>query len=306
MTSSINPPSDSLLNNDLAQGALGVRGSTQFWHVDDSVHSRLWDLDRMRHVVIPEISSFWIDSQSDMDNSPQNSVNNFTLRQRWQTMRGPQDQKSSVDFLRFNAGATLVEHDVDNAPLPSKFFFSDPEPQYGKAPIANADFVNLGLARREQVSQNFSDHANGDWEWLISDTTAVLGGMNYNIHDGDISQADTGIAVQRTPRTSYYLGNLFMNDGDPYRQENADFITAGASYQLNRKYTFGAATQYDIERNSSAYNQIVIIRKLPRWYVAVSFSYDAERDSLGISLSLWPEGFDQFALGSKRLTKLAQ
>ncbi len=308
-------------NHNFVQGAGGMRASTQFWHVDDTVQSRFWDLDRIRHVITPEASAFWVDS--DLEEAESQDVFNFALRQRWQTMRGREGEKRSVDFLRLDTSVTLVNHDVDDFDLPNRFYFSTPEPQYGKQPILNSDLANLDLARREQINQTLSDHTQVDWTWLMSDTTALVGDMNNNVHDGVISQANAAIAVQRTPRMSYYVGTLYLRNGDPFRNQyeyfldkgtldkrirNADshFLTTGTSYQLNRKYTFSVAHQYDIDRGSDAYTQVVIIRKFPHWYGAFSFGLDAIRDSLSFSVSFWPEGTDQIALGSRRFTRLTR
>ena len=301
---------DSSKDNSFVLGAGGLRAATQFWHIDENVQSRLWDIDRVRHIVIPEINAFWNDSDLSTQNHP--DVFNFALRQRWQTKRGPEGDKHSVDFLRFDASVTMVEPDVDNDDLPNKFFFTRPEPQFDHASLLNADFSNLGLARRERFNQSLSDHARGDWTWLISDTTAVTGSLNYDIHDAVISQANGGIAVQRTPRTSYYVGNLFIKNADPFddgkppQTRNANFLTAGASYKLNRKYTIAVAHQFDIERIADSFTDFVIIRKFPHWYGAFIVSVDPVRESLSFSFSLWPEGYDKAAIGSRRYSRLTR
>jgi hypothetical protein len=293
----------SLTGGSALQDAAGVRASTQFWHVDNSAQSRLWNIDRIRHVVAPEASAFWIDS--DIDDQNDQDVFNFGVRQRWQTYRGAENKKTSTDFLRWNNSVTLVNHDVDGAPMPNNFFFSTPEPQFDKGQILNPDFFNLGLARREIINQTFSDFATTDWTWEISDTTDLFGGLNYNIHDGDISETDAGIAVQRSPRASYYIGHQFIKNADTFKNANMDMLTTGASYQLNRKYIVAVGEQFDIERASSAYTQFLIIRKFPHWYGAFCVTMNPLRDEFGVSVSFWPEGLDKVALGSRRFSRLA-
>jgi len=309
------------VDNSFVQGAAGFRASTQLWHVDHDVKSRIWDIDGLRHVVIPEVSVFWVDS--DLTEAVSRDVYNFTLRQRFQTKRGRPGNKHSVDFLRFDASVNLLERDEENVDMPAEFFFSRPEEQFGVRPYVNADFANMspfvssdlsqiGLARRERLSHNFADHVTGKATWLISDTTVVNGNINYNMHDGNISQAGGAIAVQRSPRTSYYLGHLFLHDADPFdegepiRTRDSNYLTAGASYRLNRKYTLGLAHQFDIERSTGAHSQLVIIRKFSRWYGAFSFSHNPLRNSISFSVSFWPEGFDKIALGSRRYSRLAR
>ena len=301
---------DSLVDNSFVLGAGGLRAATQFWHIDENAKSRLWDIDRIRHIVIPEINAFWSDSDLTTQDHP--DVFNFGIRQRWQTKRGIQSAKHTVDFLRFDASVTMVEPDVDNDDLPNKFFFTRPEQQFDHASILNADLSNLGLARRERINQSLSDHARGDWTWLISDTTAFTGALNYDIHDAVISQANGGIAVQRTPRTSYYVGNLFLKNADPFddgkppQTRNANFLTAGVSYKLNRKYTLAVAHQFDIERITDSFTDFVIIRKFPHWYGAFVVSVDPVREALSFSFSLWPEGYDKAAIGSRRYSRLTR
>lgn len=290
--------------NSFVHGAVGLRAGTNFWRVDDSVRSRLWDLDRLRHVVSPEISAFWIDSDLPEDQM-RRDVFNFTLRQRWQTMRGPEEKKYSVDFLRLNTSVTLVSNDVDDALLPGGFFFDRPEGRFDTPAVLNHDLANLGLARREQFNQNLSDHADADWTWLISDTTAFTGAFNYNIHDSVISQTTAAVAVRRSPRTRYYIGHRFLRNGDLFNNRDAQFLTAGAGYRVNRKYTLALTQQYDIEQTASAYTRATVIRKFPHWFGAFSVSHDSTRGGVSFMLSFWPEGFDQFVLGSRRFTRLA-
>jgi len=299
---------------DFVQGAAGFRAGTQLWHVDNSVHSRLWDLDRLRHIVIPEVSAFWIDTN--LEQAPRHDVFNFALRQRWQTMRGRQGQKRSVDFLRLNTSVTLVTNDVEDATLPGKFLFSRPEWQFDPSPIINHDLANLNLARREQLNQNLSDHADADWAWLISETTAFTGAFNYNIRQGAISQANTDLVVQRSPRTRYSVGYRFLQNGDPFVEEDlknsifstfqdAHVLSASAGYRINRKYTVAVSHQYDIAQAAASYTRATVIRKFVHWFGAFSVSYDATRKGLSFMVSFWPEGYDKFAIGSRRFTRLA-
>ena len=221
-------------------------------------------------------------------------------------MRGPANQKYSVDWLRWDTSLTLVSRDDDDNPLPNKFFFSRPESHFDHAPLINADLSNLGLARRHAVNQTHADHVDTDWTWNLSDKTAFTGGALCNIHDGVLNQADAAFAVQRSPRTSYYFGDRYLRRGDSFRDRDAHFLTAAASYQANRKYTLAAAHQYDIGRARDAYSQIVVIRKFPHWFGAFSLSYDAEQKNFSFQISFWPEGFDKVAVGSRRFTRLTR
>ncbi len=304
--SGINTPVD----NSAIQGAFGVRASTQFSKVDNSVQSDVWNLDRLRHIVIPETSAFIV--ESNQDGVQEQDIFNFSLRQRWQTMRGKPGNKHSVDFLRVDTSVTLVNKDVDELMIPNQFYFSTPEPQFGKGDIINPDFVAYGLNRREMINQTLSDHATMDLRWLISDTTAVIGNVNYNIHDEHVSQAQATLAVQKTANTSFYVTSQFVHNGDVKVNEtnnlttpiDGNFLTAGSTYRLNNKYTMAIAHRFDLERGKTSNNQLVLIRKSSRWYTAVNIDYDAARDDISFSISFWPEGVDKAAIGSRRYGKL--
>jgi len=295
-------------DHSFLQGAAGFRAATQLWHIDNSVRSRFWDLDRMRHIIIPQASVFWVDS--DLSGADHRDVFNFSLRQRFQTIRGAPDHRHSVDWLRWDISATLVDNDLDDTELPARFFFDRPEPQFGKTPFINADFANLSLARREQIDRNLSDHLTTDWTWLISGATAFSGGLNYNMHDGVVSRTDAGFAVQRSPRTAYYFGHRYLHDVDIFDKYNhgdnrdSNLLTAAWSYRLNRKYTFALTHQYDLGRNTDSYSQATIVRKFRHWYGAFSFGFDAARNDMSIMLSFWPQGFEKIAIGSRRFTRL--
>ena len=295
---------DTSQENSTLQGAGGFRLASQLWHVDNQAKSRLWDIDRIRHIIVPEINAFWADSDEAATRA--RDVFNFALRQRWQTQRGPQGAKRTVDFLRFDAAVTLVDPALEGDSLPGKFFYSTPEPQFGRRALFYPDFANLGLARRERLDQAVKNFATGDWAWQASDTTAVLGGVNYDMTNGALDVADLGLAVQRSPRTSYYLGDLFVNDADTFRQDNSHFLTAGITYKLNRRYTVALGHQYDISRTEDAYTQVALIREFPHWFSAFVFSIDPARDSIGFAISFWPAGYEDVAIGSRRFTKLTR
>jgi hypothetical protein len=261
-------------------------------------------------VVVPEASAFWVDSDSEGE-SP--DVFNFGLRQRWQTRRGGEGLKRTVDFLRFDASVTLADPDADeegDGP-PGVFMFSHPEWQYLPGQLLNADFANLGLARREVWNQGAGDFARGEWEWLVSDKTALAGDLTYDISGGAISEASLTAAVQRTPRTAYYVGDMYVRDADVFGDGgrggplDSHYLTGGWTYRLNRKYTVGVAHQYDVERGLDSYTQVVLVRKFVHWYGAFSFGLNPAKDSMSFMVTFWPEGYEDVAIGSRRFNRLA-
>ena len=97
-----------------------------------------------------------------------------------------------------------------------------------------------------------------------------------------------------------------FDDGKPVETRNGNFLTTGASYKLNRKYTLAVAHQFDIERVTNSFTDVVLIRKFPHWFGAFILSIDPVRDALSFSFSLWPEAYDKAAIGSRRYTRLTR
>ena len=290
-------------DDDFVQGSFGFRSSMQFWHLNRSAESDLFDVDGIRHIVRPEVNMFWTDASN--DEIMTQDVYNFALRQRWQTKRGPKDKKRVVDLFTFNAGVTYVSDDVEGTDLPGRYIYSRPDMQYGFSPFANYDLANLGLAGREVYNQCMSDHATGDWSWNISDIASYAGGVNYNLTDSEMSTIENVISFRHESLVRYYFGHRYLNNGDPVEGLSAQYIAGGMSYQLNPKYAVAVSSQYDIESDDGAYTRLVVLRKMPGWTTAFSAGWDSTRNGMSFQMSIWPDNYDQAAIGSRRYTRLA-
>ncbi len=290
-------------NDDFLQGSFGFRSSMQFWHLDRSTRSELFDIDGIRHIVRPEVNVFWADT-TNRDLLTQD-VYNFALRQRWQTKRGPKDNKRVVDVFTFNSSLTYVSDEVEDAELPGRFIYSRPDTQYGFSPFVNHDLVSLGLAGRSQYNQCLSNHATGDWSWNISDVADYAGGINYNLTDSEMSAIENVISFRHESLVRYYFGHRYLNNGDPLEQQAAQYIAAGVSYQLNPKYAISVSTQYDIESDDGAFSRLVVLRKMPGWTTAFSAGWDSTRSGMSFQMSFWPNNYDKATIGSRKFTRMA-
>ncbi len=290
-------------NDDFVQGVYGFRSSMQFWSLDRSAKSDLFDIDGIRHIVRPEVNMFWSDTT--LDDFESQDIFNFNLKQRWQTKRGPEGNKRVVDVFKFNAGVTYVTDDVENSELPGRYIYSRPDYQFSFEPYANYDLFNLGLTERQQVNQAMHNFANSDWGWNISDMAEYSGGLNYNLTDSEVSYIDNALSVQHSSQVRYFIGHRYLANGDAFKDEPAQYLTAGSSYKLNPKYSISVSTQYDIENATGAYTRVVVLRKLPGWTTAFSAGWDSIRGSGSFQIGFWPDNYDKAVVGSRRFTKLA-
>jgi hypothetical protein len=63
---------------------------------------------------------------------------------------------------------------------------------------------------------------------------------------------------------------------------------------------------WDIDRGELGEFAISYVRKMPRWYISLNFELDEVFDDTSVSITLWPEGFPEWALGSRRFTGLGR
>ena len=204
---------------------------------------------------------------------------NVALYQRLQTKRGLPGKERITDWMRLNISTGFYQSAETTMPSVGGRFFGY-RPEYS-------------LAR---------DHVNAEYFWHISDSTTVLADTNFDWETGKFRRINGAIAVHRDPRVRYFLGGRWLRD------QNSGVGTAGINYKINRKYSVSAFQQYDFEyrdgRNLAT--NISIIRKLPRWFAAVTFSFNEATDDVALTVTLWPEGIPETRLGVRTSSLLGR
>jgi len=260
-------------------GQVGFRANLHIWRVYNEAASRLWDVNRLRHVITPEVTAWLSDSTVQQDKlfpmdpdiekylRRQSGVA-FGVRQRLQTKRGKPGSMHTVDWMRLDTTLGYYWNGADRQPADGRFFSYRPEHSIGR------------------------NHLNIDYLWNISDSTRFTSYTNIDLPTGKCRVQDLGLTVRRSPRLAYFLEMRHIKDLDSL------IGTVGANYQLTRKYSVQFREQYDFQFDDGRNLQtsVTIIRKFPRWYTALTFSYNASDDDVGVFLSLWPEGIPEFRL----------
>ena len=267
-------------------GQMGVRTGTQFWRVFENAVSKLLDVNGVRHIIKPEITA-WLSSSNvdsldlypfdrgveDIDDFYGAS---FALRQRWQTKRGSPGKWRTVDWITLDLEVNA----------------------FGNAPKYENSVGRFYDYRPE--NSNARDHVRADFSYRLSDTTAILADGNFDLTDGDMDLFNISYAVEHTPRFSYVFGYRRIGDTD------SNLIGFGSNYEINVKHRVAVRAYYDVERSELETFDITLIRKFPRWFAAVTFDVDRVEDNIGVSLSVWPEGAPDMALGSRRYSGLSR
>lgn len=267
-------------------GGVGVRVTTEFWKVDDSAESELFDIHRVRHIIEPEVNLFT--SATTVDRSHVfiyddnvDAINDITaaqvaLHQRWETKRGAPGRERSVDFLDVNFYGNFFANQPpkDQVPLSNfrgLFFPSDPE---------------ASIAR---------DSVNADATWRISDTTAFLSDAQINLDSGTLATASVGLAVQRDERLSYYVGTRYI---EPL---NSNITTFSANYQLTAKYALQFSQSFDFGQGKNVDTNITISRDFDRLIAEFTFYHDSSTDESGFRFNLFPSDLPQAGSAARYL-----
>jgi hypothetical protein len=262
-------------NADRGFVGAGVRVNTQFWKVDNAARSELFDINRTRHVIEPELHAFtsatnvdsnelWIYDEH-VDNIHDVSAVQLALRQRWQTKRGSPGRQRSVDFLKLNVEANLFANQPDDVELEPLGFRGLLYPSLPEASIPR-------------------NSINGDTQWRVSDTAIILGDVQYNLDEQQLATASVGMIARRDTRVAYFAGIRYIEDLD------SSIVTVALSYELTRKYSIGVRQSYDFGDSDNVYSSLSFQRRFDRFLMMASLYNNSTDDSKGISFGIFPEG----------------
>jgi len=268
-----------------AFGSAGVRGSMYLTRMYPDVRSKLFDIDGLRHVVKPDLVVWGAGANRDphelfpfdetVEGIHDASGAAFGVRQRWQTKRGEGPDRRTVD---------VFTHDLE----------------IGAFDNASGDAITNGYTSYTRPENSIPrDYVNSATSWRVNDRTAVLSEMNYDLNDSRVDILNLSLAVERTPRFSYLIGYRFID------KSNSNLLGFDMNYSLTEKHTIAFRELFDLDRGRTLEFTVALIRKHPRWFSALSFELNQSANDFGVSLSIWPEGLPQAALGSRRFTGLA-
>lgn len=280
--------SDSPRNGGLARayGSVGLRGTSYLSRIYPEYCSDIFDINGVRHIIKPEIVAWAAGANRDphelypfdqtVEGIHDASGLSMGLRQRWQTKRGEGENHRTVD---------VFTHDLEMAVFDN----------------ANGDDITNGYASFSRPENSVArNYISSSMIWRVNDRTAFLSELNYDLNDAEVDILNISMVVERTPRLSYLIGYRFIDESE------SNLLGFDLNYKLTEKHSLAFRESFDLDRGRTLDFTVALIRKHPRWFSAVSFNLDESKDDFGVSLSIWPEGLPQAALGSRRFTGLAQ
>lgn len=280
----------------LLLGEYGFRTATTFWAQDPAFRSEFWDVDGLRHVVTPHFEAVWYEH-----NDPaieMRDTYNFGISQHWQTHRGPVGLERTVDWMRLDVDVTWVDQPVENdigsiSYGPAGFLFNDPS----IPDLFRRDKRYFSLVRNS---------VNADYEWFVSDTFAFRSDMNYDLDSGKLQQLNVGVSRYVHPDISYYVGSRYLRpliisipEEDIFEQGSQALIAA-ITYRLSDRYTAVFSQEYNFDFGKGVRSDLTLIRQYHRLYYALSFTLDESLERSGVHFSVWPQGVDSLAIGSRK------
>jgi len=289
-------------------GEAGARVSTQYWKVYPDVKSRVWDLNELRHIIKPHLTAVcYADSDSVIE---QRDVLNVGVSQRLQTRRGgvgvSADKQRSIDWMRLDMDVTLVRDTAgasDSGPGPDRFIWNKPF-------IPLVDRFSKSVPPRDRRSSDIfgprRNYFGADYMWRVSDTTALLSDLNFDMQSGVVQQFNIGFSHLRWPNLNYYIGSRYLrrfNNNLGEKGSNA-FIFA-ATYILDPRYTVVYSAQLDFDYGETVRSDITFIRRYHRIYCGFTYSADYSLDKQAVVFSIWPQGVPELAIGPRRYMGMA-
>ena len=282
-------------------GETGIRASTQpYWKVYPNVKSQLWDLNQMRHLIKPYLTAVAY-TQNDSVFEQRDTLN-VGISQRLQTKRGLGDKQRNVDWMRLDMDVTWVNNSGDDSAGPDRFIWNRPF-----IPPINtfSQVIPLQDRRGTDLFGPRRNYVGADYSWLMSDTTAVLSDMNYDMQSGVVQQLNVGFSHMRWPNLQYYIGSRYLKRLDQGNGEySSNAFTFAITYVLDPRYTVVYSQELDFEYGTTIRNDITLIRQYHRLYWGLTFSADESLDRQSIVFSLWPQGVPGLAIGESRYVGL--
>ena len=189
---------------------VGARMSTQFYKTYDDVRSTLFDLNRVRHIVEPQLNLFASAQTTDRDDlyvttrastaSATSSAHSSPCGKRFKQARR-RGRYRSVDFFTLNTGVNVFANQHDEV-----------ADQTGTPDIDTANSFRGLYFNSEPEASIARSTVFADTVWRMSDTTSIIDDVAWNLDAQDLATAAVGLAVQREPRLRYFAGLRYIGE----------------------------------------------------------------------------------------------
>jgi hypothetical protein len=299
-------------DKDIWIGEAGVRVFPRpLWKIYPNVKSRLWDLSQLRHIIRPYLTAVAYDESSKV--VEQRDALSAGVSQRLLTKRGPEGQQQTVEWMRLDTEITWLNHtgEAEDA-SPDRYIWARPivplrvlsAPEIFNGDLISHDGVRAtGLHRFENWGPR-RDYFSADYIWRVSDTSAILSDLNFDIQSSVVQQFNIGFSHLVWPNLSYYIGSRYLRRVRVLDEVGSNAFVFAATYVLDPRYTIVFAQEYDFDYGVSVRSDVTLLRRYHRMYYGLTFSADESLDRQAVVFSIWPQGVPEMGIGQKRYTGL--
>lgn len=250
-------------------GETGVRVATTMQRIDDSVRSRVLDVNRVRHIITPSVTGSIAGTTLPSEDLPVyddsvEALNDggtlaFRLEQTWQTKRGGPGRERSVDWITVDTELVLNSEDENLSPYPRYFGFRNELSKPG-------DFVGI----------------NGTWQ--VSEVFGLTGSTAYDFNTSQQTRTAAGLVLRHSDEFVAFADLLYSNPHD------STFLSGGVAYKLSDKYDLGTRATYDQQEGTLQNINAIVTRRFPNISLGLGVSFNNIRDETSFSFSIQPEG----------------
>jgi len=269
-------------------GGGGVRSSARIVRTVDSVRSRLFDLNRLRHVIEP-YGNFWAGFNSNengarpvYDQSIEGAsaavAGQMGVRQKFQTQRGGPGAWESVDVLNVDVGVVVNDSDAN-------FQAGDLTNQLQYAQSSMPSFYSW----RPELSQ-WGSNVYGSAAWQVSDTFTLSGTGALLLEDREfittdgvfqnLARGSVGAEMRHSPDLSTYVEYRYV------APTLSELLQVGAIYKVGTKYSLSVSPQVDLRIGELRAIQGGLTRRFPDFDLNLFGGYDIVSDQTSVSLAL--------------------
>jgi len=292
-------------------GEAGVRVFPRpYWKVYPNVKSRLWDLNQLRHIIKPHLTAVFYEESDDV--VEQRDTLNLGISQRLLTKRGSGDRRRTIEWMRLDTDVTWVNNSGGADSGPDRFIWARPivplrvlsAPEIFNGDLITHDGVRAtGLHRFEMFGPR-RDYFSADYIWRISDTSALMSDINFDIQSGVVQQFNIGFSRLCWPNLSYYIGSRYLRRVKVLDEVGSNAFTFAITYVLDPRYTIVFSQECDLDYGVNVRSDITLLRRYHRMYYGLTFSADEALDRQAIVFSIWPQGVPELGIGQRRYTGL--
>jgi len=253
---------------------IGLQASTNLSRIYP-VRSRFLNINRLRHIITPEIryeNIYYVSSPpsdyyqfDDADGVDESQHIVLGLRNRFQTKRGRFEKQRVVDW---------IDLDIEYHAFPG------------------TDSVYHGL----DGCMPLDDFIEVDFLWRLSDRITIESrGNEINLSTGDLDELNLGVIFEYSPRWRLYIGHRY-HDSDRSRDIDGRSVTFfDISYVFNEKWSASFLQKYDFKDTENIATRLILTRQLPGWILEVALESDPGENDTIASFSLSPSGLREAA-----------